>query len=95
MRKKALSDGINYLNGLYKSEVTLAEQLYIPVNDIFKYHEQEYSDYIEIGDRKVKLRSDDGTHFTPTGQKMIAERILSSVTVNKTVKEETKIAENK
>lgn len=95
MRKQALSDGINYLNNLYQSEVNLAEQLYIPVNDIFKYQDLTYSDYLEIGDRKVKLRSDDGTHFTPTGQKMIAERILSFVIVDKPTEEETKIAENK
>ncbi|WP_159566614.1 SGNH/GDSL hydrolase family protein [Budvicia diplopodorum] len=95
MRKQALSDGIRYLNGLYKSEVALAEQLYIPVNDIFEYHDGAYSDYLEVGNSKVKLRSDDGTHFTPTGQKMIAERILSFVSVDKTAKEETKIAENK
>lgn len=95
MRKKALSDGINYLNNLYQSEVNLAEQLYIPVNDIFKYQDQVYSDYLEIDDRKVKLRSDDGTHFTPMGQKMIAERILSFVMVDKPTEEETKLAENK
>ncbi|SQI42834.1 Protein of uncharacterised function (DUF459) [Leminorella richardii] len=81
MRKPALSDGINYLNMLYHSEVTAAQQMYISANEIFGYQGVDYSDYLEDGDKKIKLRTDDGTHFTPTGQRMIAQRILSVISV--------------
>lgn len=81
MRKTALSDGVNYLDTLYRTEVTAAQQLYISVNDVFGYQGADYSDYLEENGKKVKLRSDDGTHFTPTGQRLIAQRILSSISV--------------
>ncbi|KFC94877.1 SGNH/GDSL hydrolase family protein [Leminorella grimontii] len=81
MRKPALSDGVNYLDTLYRAEVTAASQLYISVNDVFGYQGADYSDYLEENGKKVKLRSDDGTHFTPTGQRLIAQRILSAISV--------------
>lgn len=81
MRKKALSDGVAWLDTLYASAVADAGQYYLSANDILGYQGDTYSDYLQKDGRKFKLRSGDGIHFTPYGQKLIANRVLSMIHV--------------
>lgn len=81
MRKKALSEGVAWLDTLYSSAVTGAGQYYLSANDILGYQGDTYSDYQEKEGRKFKLRSGDGIHFTPYAQKLIANRVLSMIVV--------------
>ncbi|POP47730.1 DUF459 domain-containing protein [Superficieibacter electus] len=81
MRKKALSDGVAWLDTLYASAVTGAGQYYLPANDILGYQGDTYSDYQDKDGRKLKLRTGDGIHFTPYAQKLIAARVLSMINV--------------
>ena len=77
MKRVALSEGVRFLDTLYQSEVEAAGESYIAVDDLFGYQDHRYSEPVMLNGRQVKLRSDDGTHFTVTGQKLIARAVLS------------------
>ncbi|WP_445496195.1 SGNH/GDSL hydrolase family protein [Photorhabdus sp. SF281] len=77
MRQKKLSANMEYLRSLYQSEVAKAGEIYVSVNDIFKYHTDDYSDYIGDNSNKIKLRSGDGIHFSLKGQQTISDNIFS------------------
>ncbi|WP_265497746.1 SGNH/GDSL hydrolase family protein [Providencia rustigianii] len=79
MRKNNLSDGMKFLRSLYQSEVEKYGEMYISANDVFKYKNDDYSDYIGDGSNAIKLRSGDGVHFSGKGQQMIAERVFSLI----------------
>lgn len=82
MRKDKLSTAMAYLRDLYKSEAEHYGQLYLSANDVLGYHDDAFSPYLESADgKKVKTRVDDGIHFTTTGQKLIAERVMSLINV--------------
>lgn len=82
MRKDRLSTAMAYLRDLYKSEADRYGQLYLSANDVLGYHDDAFSPYLESADgKKVKTRVDDGIHFTTTGQKLIAERVMSLINV--------------
>ncbi|NHB87427.1 DUF459 domain-containing protein [Photorhabdus tasmaniensis] len=79
MRQKKLSANMEYLRSLYQSEVAKAGEIYVSVNDIFKYHTDDYSDYIGDNSNKIKLRSGDGIHFSLKGQQTISDNIFSLI----------------
>lgn len=80
MEKAKLSTAMAYLNGLYKSQLEAYHQHFVSANEILGYQTDEFSYYLTVdGSRKVKTRVDDGIHFTPTGQRLIAERVLSLI----------------
>ncbi|EKT53116.1 peptidoglycan O-acyl transferase [Providencia sneebia DSM 19967] len=79
MRKATLSDGMQFLRGLYQSEVENNGEIYFSVNDVFKYKDNTYSDYFGDDSSKIKLRSGDGIHFSPKGQLAIAEKVFSLI----------------
>ncbi|MEQ5138604.1 SGNH/GDSL hydrolase family protein [Providencia alcalifaciens] len=79
MRKNTLSDGMKFLRGLYQTEVAKYGEMYISANDVFKYKNDDYSDYIGDGSNAIKLRSGDGIHFSGKGQQMIAESVFSLI----------------
>ncbi|MGY4492303.1 SGNH/GDSL hydrolase family protein [Pseudomonas sp. TE3610] len=82
MRKDKLSTAMAYLSDLYKSEASHYGQLFLSANDVLGYHDDTFSPYLESADgKKVKTRVDDGIHFTTTGQKLIAERVMSLINV--------------
>ncbi|WP_347902550.1 DUF459 domain-containing protein [Pseudomonas purpurea] len=80
MEKAKLSTAMAYLNGLYKSQLEAYHQHFVSANEILGYQTDEFSYYLTVdGSRKVKTRVDDGIHFTPTGQRLIAEHVLSLI----------------
>jgi len=82
MRKDKLSTAMAYLSELYKSEAEHYGQLYLSANDVLGYHDDTFSPYMEDADgKKVKTRVDDGIHFTTTGQKLIAARVMTLINV--------------
>ncbi|PHM73252.1 DUF459 domain-containing protein [Xenorhabdus kozodoii] len=81
MRQKKLSDSMSYLNKLYQTEVEKKGEIYVAVNDMFKYKSDNYSDYIGDGSSTIKLRSGDGIHFSLKGQQTIADYLFSLITL--------------
>ncbi|MBI6550269.1 DUF459 domain-containing protein [Xenorhabdus lircayensis] len=80
MRQKKLSASMVYLNKLYQTEVEKMGEIYVAVNDMFKYQPDNYSDYIGDGSSTIKLRSGDGIHFSLNGQQTIANYLFSLIT---------------
>ncbi|MDA3131262.1 DUF459 domain-containing protein [Atlantibacter subterranea] len=81
MRRSDLNSGMEYLRTLYASEAETAHCIYLSGNSILGYNDTQYDDYREVNGRRIRLRSGDGTHFTPLGQIMIAKSILASLQV--------------
>ncbi|WP_259745085.1 SGNH family hydrolase, partial [Pseudomonas protegens] len=80
MEKPKLSTAMAYLSELYKSQIEQYHQHFVSANEILGYQNDEFSYYRITGDgKKVKTRVDDGIHFTTTGQKLIAERVISLI----------------
>ncbi|CDG20189.1 putative periplasmic protein [Xenorhabdus poinarii G6] len=89
MRQKTLSTNMVYLNELYQTEVEKMGEIFVAVNDMFKYQSNHYSDYLGDGSSPLKLRSGDGIHFTPRGQQTIADYLFSLITlIQEPVKED-------
>ncbi|MBD2809406.1 DUF459 domain-containing protein [Xenorhabdus sp. Vera] len=92
MRQKKLSSNMVYLNKLYRTEVEKMGEIYVAVNDMFKYQSDNYSDYVGDGSSRFKLRSGDGIHFSLSGQQTISNYLFSLITfIQEPVKEDATI----
>lgn len=89
MRKQKLSDGMAYLDNLYREESEKVGEIYLSVNDMFKYEKGVYSDYIGDGSSQIKLRAGDGIHFSLKGQQIIAQHIFSRIHLQEEIKDES------
>lgn len=83
MNAQKLSTAMQYLREVYRSEAQQYQQFYLSANDVFGYGADDFSFYMtdEAG-KKSKIRVDDGIHFTPFGQKLIANKVLSLIDVH-------------
>lgn len=81
MKKNSLNQSMDYLNTLYASEVAHAGAQFIPTNLLLGNENAAYSTHVQVGDRRVKVRIDDGIHFTVAGQRLIAEAVLARIDV--------------
>lgn len=79
MRKSKLSHGMKYLNTLYSSEVQKYGGLLVDVNDIFNYSPDIYAPDILLRGKMTRVRADDGIHYTPAGENLIAQAIVSHI----------------
>lgn len=80
MEKARLSTAMSYLSGLYQEQTALFGQHYVSANPILGYTDAGFSYTMHTPEgKRVKVRVDDGIHFTITGQKLIAEQILSLI----------------
>ena len=83
MRKDKLHQSMVYLNTIYQSEMDKFNGHYIPTNDILGCSDEEYSAYVETEEGSRKVRTNDGIHFTVTGQRRIAERIIAELIIER------------
>ena len=83
MNTPRLSTAMQYLREVYRSEALQYQQFYLSANDVFGYGAEEFSFYMtdEAG-KKSKIRGDDGIHFTPFGQRLIANKVLTLIDVH-------------
>ncbi|MCE1608877.1 DUF459 domain-containing protein [Enterobacter ludwigii] len=81
MRKLKLSHGMKYLNTLYASEVQKYGGLLVEVNSVFDYGPDNYAPDILIRGKMTRIRADDGIHYTPAGESLIAQAIVSRIRV--------------
>ncbi|OCG11192.1 hypothetical protein A9G24_09625 [Gilliamella sp. App6-5] len=79
MRKPKLNSGMVYLNNLYKSELEKVQQHFLTTNELLGCTYEKFSNFIETDKAKIKVRVDDGVHFTPTGQKILAKAIMEKI----------------
>ena len=81
MKKAKLNDGMLYLNNLYLTEAKQNKIHFIPTNDILGNKDDQYANFVQVGEKNVKVRIDDGIHFTTAGQQLIAQKVLSYIHV--------------
>lgn len=90
MRKTKLHKDVVYLNELYESEVTKFNGRYIPTNETLGCTDIKYSAYVKTERGNVKVRTDDGIHFSVKGQRMLADQIIAELTIPSLIEEENK-----
>lgn len=82
MRDSKLNGSMYYLNGLYESEVEKANQLFLPTDALLGCDsEGHYYHFVKADKGNIKVRFDDGIHFTIAGQKRIANMLLDWISV--------------
>lgn len=81
VRNKQLNEKIRHLNQIYETESFLYNAFFIKTNFLFAPND-EYTPEIEKEDgKKVRIRSNDGIHFTPAGSRLLSNLLLQKIEV--------------
>lgn len=91
VKNDKLNHGMLLLNRIYKSQVDINQQYYIPSNDVLGMKDDVFVKFMQIPNKgNITLRTDDGIHFTVFGQKRIADKIMSLLHFKDATEEVTK-----
>lgn len=85
MGREKMNAGIPVLNSLYASVAAEFGITYATTDNVIGVGNGRYEKFVQTGERKVAMRTDDGVHFTPAGQTKLAELILQQFQLPKTV----------
>ncbi|MBZ7937748.1 MULTISPECIES: DUF459 domain-containing protein [Campylobacter] len=81
MKKDSLNDKIQILNEIYRQEVLKNKEIFIDTKSSFTLNNQ-YSTYIKNENNKtIKVRTDDGIHFTMNGAKIMSKLLLNHLII--------------
>ncbi len=81
VKKDELNEKIQILNKIYSEEILKNKQIFINTKLFFSVND-EFSTYIKNENNKsVKMRTDDGIHFTPNGAKEMSKLLLEHITI--------------
>lgn len=75
MKKDKLNEGILYLNTLYEDEVQKNDAIFLHSNAVLS-EGKVFSAYITRGDKKIKVRANDGIHFSSEGSRILSKLLL-------------------
>ncbi|MEB3768236.1 DUF459 domain-containing protein [Acinetobacter sp. MD2] len=81
MRKPLLNEQMIYLNQIITDQVKKDKGYAIDAREILETTNNIYNDYLSKDGNTIKMRSADGTHFSPEGQKRIAQVIESHLNI--------------
>lgn len=82
MKKTTLNEHMITLNNIMQDELARHDVLMVDTRQLLKTTNNRYSDYTNDNDGKaIKMRSNDGIHFTPSGQKLIANHIYGLLNI--------------
>ena len=80
MRQDRLSTAMAYLGELYRQQAQRYGQHYVSANAVLGYKAGEFSSTVDNGQGgQLRIRADDGIHFTIPGQKLIASQVLALI----------------
>ncbi len=79
MKKVQLNQGMVYLNQLYQQETERSHERYLPTRDILGSKDDQFVNFVQKDGANVKVRVDDGIHFTPAGQRLIADKVMDLI----------------
>ena len=85
MGREKMNAGIPVLNSLYASVAAEFGITYAATDNVIGAGNGRYEKFVQTGERKVAMRTDDGVHFTPAGQMKLADLILQQFQLPKTV----------
>ncbi|HDZ5094947.1 TPA: DUF459 domain-containing protein [Campylobacter jejuni] len=79
VKKEDLNKKIQVLNKIYRNEILKNKEIFINTKLFFSVND-EYSAYIKNGNNKsIKVRTDDGVHFTPNGAREMSKLLLEHI----------------
>ncbi|EAH6863619.1 DUF459 domain-containing protein [Campylobacter upsaliensis] len=79
VKKDDLNKKLSILNQIYSQEILKNKGIFINTKLFFSKNDA-YSAYIKDGNNKsIKVRSDDGVHFTPSGAKEMSKLLLEYI----------------
>lgn len=81
MKRRKLNDGMIYLDKLFSDEVKDIHGYFVPTSNLLGCYNNQFSSFVELDGKRIKVRIDDGVHFTLAGQKLIADKVLSLIHV--------------
>ncbi|EAI5943112.1 DUF459 domain-containing protein [Campylobacter coli] len=81
VKKNELNEKIQILNKIYSEEILKNKQIFINTKLFFSVND-EFSTYIKNENNKsIKMRTDDGIHFTLNGAKEMSKLLLQHITI--------------
>ncbi|HEG5018503.1 TPA: DUF459 domain-containing protein [Campylobacter coli] len=81
VKKNELNEKIQILNKIYSEEILKNKQIFINTKLFFSVND-EFSTYIKNENNKsIKMRTDDGIHFTSNGAKEMLKLLLQHITI--------------
>ncbi len=81
VKKDELNEKIQILNKIYSEEILKNKQIFINTKLFFSVND-EFSTYIKNENNKsIKMRTDDGIHFTSNGAKEMSKLLLQHITI--------------
>ncbi|EKM6655063.1 DUF459 domain-containing protein [Campylobacter jejuni] len=79
VKKEDLNKKIQILNKIYSDEILKNKEIFINTKLFFSVND-EYSAYIkDENNRSIKVRTDDGVHFTPNGAREMSKLLLEHI----------------
>lgn len=79
IKKEDLNKKIQVLNKIYSDEILKNKEIFINTKLFFSVND-EYSAYIkDKNNRSIKVRTDDGVHFTPSGTREMSKLLLEHI----------------
>ncbi len=79
MKNVSLNNKIIYLNQLYKEEVEKRGGVFLKSNSVLS-EEDKFTAYITKQDKKIKVRANDGVHFTGSGSRLLTDLFIKQFT---------------
>lgn len=80
MGKDKLNRGVQYINELFRQEVTAAGQRYLSTRAVLGSEDDVFTKFMTLPDQgEVAVRTADGIHFTRQGQVLLARRVLAEL----------------
>ncbi|EAW7572066.1 DUF459 domain-containing protein [Campylobacter coli] len=81
VKKNELNEKIQILNKIYSEEILKNKQIFINTKLFFSVND-EFSTYIKNENNKsIKMRTDDGIHFTSNGAKEMSKLLLEHIII--------------
>ncbi|HED8587528.1 TPA: DUF459 domain-containing protein [Campylobacter coli] len=81
VKKNEINEKIQILNKIYSEEILKNKQIFINTKLFFSVND-EFSTYIKNENNKsIKMRTDDGIHFTSNGAKEMSKLLLQHITI--------------
>ncbi|EOX0962520.1 DUF459 domain-containing protein, partial [Campylobacter jejuni] len=79
VKREELNKKIQILNKIYSDEILKNKEIFINTKLFFSVNDQ-YSAYIkDENNRSIKVRTDDGVHFTPSGAREMSKLLLEHI----------------
>lgn len=80
-KKSALNRQMIALRAIMKSGLDPSQVLLINAQKVVGETEDTYADLLTIDGKPIKMRTSDGIHFTPEGQKRLAHAIMKTIEI--------------